>query len=611
MTHAEPSKAGIPDMNDIDLRNEALRWLGALEAALAAPGAPRLGALFIEDCHWRDLMVATDGIVTISGVDGIEALFCNSDRRRPRGLRLSERRTPPRRLVRSTVDVIEIIFECEADWGPAAGVARLVADPRDGRLRAYTCMIALQDLHPEYEDVGSAAVPSFTRDFGGETWKQYRRRCEAYANHDPAVLVIGGGQAGLAVAARLIQHGIDTLVVDRQERTGDNWRSRYDALVLHNQTNMNHLPHLPFPDAWPNFLPKDKLADWFEFYKETMELNVWTSTSVASGSYDETTQSWDITLSTADGGTRRLRPRHVVFATGTSSVPVTPKLPGLDTFEGVRLHSSQYVNARGWAGKSAIVVGTGNSAHDVAQDLASNGAKVTMVQRSPTYIISLKEAQRLFMLYNEGLPVEDADLITMGTPFKMLLKACRALTAEARIADEAMLEGLERRGFRLTYGEDDGGFQPMILRKAGGYCFNVGCSDLIVDGTIDIVNAADVESYGPKGLTLKDGSDRPADLIVLATGFRSQQDTVRAIFGDDVADRLGPIWGLDDTDELRNMWQPTGQPQMWFTGGGLGQCRIYSLFIALQIKRDLHLAARSATAQQASPRPVSMSTVVG
>lgn len=578
---------------EIDPATAAQSWIDSFNSSVKAGTLPDLGSLFASRCYWRDLLAVTDTIVTVSGVEAIAGMLAEAEGVLPTNLRLTEDHTAPRRVTRSTVDVIEFIFDCDLAWGPGAGVVRLVADPQDGQWRAFTCMMALQDLPEEYDNIGSASAPVYTRDFGGENWSQLRARTDAFEDRDPAVLVIGGGQAGLAVAARLRNEGIDTLVIDRHARTGDNWRHRYDALVLHNQTNMNHLPHMPFPEPWPRYLPKDKLADWFEFYRTSMELAVWTETTVSHGAYDSKTGRYDITLSRADGTTRQIRPRHVILATGTSSVPVRPELPGLKDFGGTVLHSSEWVSADAWRGKRAIVVGTGNSAHDVAQDLATHGAKVTMVQRSPTYIISLDEAQKLFTLYDEGLPLEDADLISMGTPFQMLMLACQDLTAKAKAADKDLLEGLEARGFRLTYGEEGGGFQPMILRKAGGYCFNVGCSDLIVDGTIDILNAADVTSYGPTGLTLADGGCRPADLIVLATGFRAQQDTVRSLFGDVIADRVGSIWGLDDTDELRNMWHKTDQPNMWFTGGGLGQCRIYSKFIMLQIKRDLHELAKS------------------
>jgi putative flavoprotein involved in K+ transport len=153
-----------------------------------------------------------------------------------------------------------------------------------------------------------------------------------------------------------------------------------------------------------------------------------------------------------------------------------------------------------------------------------------------------------------------------------------------READRALLQGLEARGFRLSYGEDDTGFQMMYLRRGGGYYFNVGCSDMIVDGRIGLLQYDAIERFVPHGVALRDGGTMPADLVVVATGYESQQEFVRATLGDAIAQRIGPVWGFDDGGELRNMWTQTAQDGLWFTAGSLAQCRIYSRYLALQIK---------------------------
>ncbi len=150
--------------------------------------------------------------------------------------------------------------------------------------------------------------------------------------------------------------------------------------------------------------------------------------------------------------------------------------------------------------------------------------------------------------------------------------------------DKALLDGLAARGFRLHFGEDDTGFQMMYLRRGGGYYFNVGCSDLIISGKIGLLQFADVDAFVAEGARLRDGRVLPADLLVLATGYKNQQETVRAYLGDAIADKIGPVWGFDDGGELRNMWRRTAQPGLWFTAGSLAQCRIFSRYLALQIK---------------------------
>ena len=165
------------------------------------------------------------------------------------------------------------------------------------------------------------------------------------------MLVVGGGQAGLSIAACLTQLGIDTLIVDREPRIGDNWRKRYHALVLHNQVHVNHLPYMRFPPNWPAYIPKDKIAGWFESYVQSMELNYWTATELEGGSYDDRAKRWSVRLRRADGSKREMRPRHVVLATAVSGIPNLPDIPTLRNFSGTILHSSQYDDAEAWKGK--------------------------------------------------------------------------------------------------------------------------------------------------------------------------------------------------------------------------------------------------------------------
>jgi len=431
------------------------------------------------------------------------------------------------------------------------------------------------------------------RNFGGENWLDRRKRAQAYADRNPAVLVVGAAQAGLSIAARLTLLGVDTLVVDREARIGDSWRRRYHALTLHNETRVNHLPYMPFPRSWPVFIPKDMLANWFETYAEAMELNVWTRTELVSGGWDEAASCWDVQLRCADGTERRMRPRHIVFANGVSTTPIMPDLPGLKDFRGTVRHSGDYGSGLDWQGKRALVLGTGTSGHDVAQDLCvSHAGAVTMIQRSPSLIVSLKEAQAPYALYDEGLPFEDLDLLAISFPFPVYRQSHQRITAMNRKADQALLDGLEQRGFRLYFGPEDTGWQIMYQNRGGGYYFDPGCSQMIVDGRIGLIQYADIERFGPDGVIMNDGTVMQADLIVLATGYEGQAAAARRILGDEVGDRMGPVWGFDEEGELQGMWRPTGQTGLWFLAGGLAQCRIFSKVLALQIKaRELGIAA--------------------
>jgi putative flavoprotein involved in K+ transport len=425
---------------------------------------------------------------------------------------------------------------------------------------------------------------SHSRDFRGPNWLDQRKAAARYADTDPTVMVVGGGQAGLSIAARLRQLGIDTLIVDREQRIGDNWRNRYHALTLHNQVQVNHLPYMPFPPSWPSYIPKDKLAGWFEAYVEAMELNYWTGTEFCGGAYDEAAQRWSVTLR-RDDTTRTMHPRHVVMATGVSGIPNLPDIPTLSEFRGQVLHSSQYRDGEDWNAKRAVVIGTGNSGHDIAQDLYSSGADVTLVQRSPTLIVNIEpSAQLAYAMYDEGPPLEDCDLLALSIPLAVGRRGHQLLTQQGKALDAPLLDRLERKGFKLDWGEDGTGWQFKYLTRGGGYYFNVGCSDLVAEGKVRLAQFSDIARFVADSAQLRDGELIAADLIVLATGYKGQEHLVAKLFGEAIATRVGPIWGFGADQELRNMYTRTRQPGLWFIAGSLAQCRINSKYLALQIK---------------------------
>jgi putative flavoprotein involved in K+ transport len=563
-------------------------WLGQFEEALAKPDHGALKALFHPDSYWRDVLALSWNIQTLNGADAIlKALPPLSRSMEPTGFAVDPDRAAPRKVMRAGTNAIEAIFKFETKVGRGSGIIRLIPDEADGnRLKAWTLLTELGELKGFEEQLGVQRPRgnAYSRDFRGPNWLDLRKQSAGYADRDPTVLVIGGGQSGLSIAARLKQLNVDTLIIDREARIGDNWRKRYHALTLHNQVQVNHLPYMLFPPNWPTYIPKDKLANWFEAYVEAMELNFWTETEFEGGSYDEKAQRWTVTLRRADGTKRTMHPRHVVLATGVSGIPSVPDITGLTDFSGKVMHSSQYDDGENWKGKRAIVIGTGNSGHDIAQDLHSSGAHVTMFQRSSTLVVSIEpSAQLVYAPYNEGT-LEDNDLIATSMPLQLARRSHRLTGEKSKTLDKELLDGLTRAGFKLDYGEDNTGWQFKYLTRGGGYYFNVGCSDLIVKGDIALRQFADLDTFTAGGAKMKDGEIIAADLVVLATGYKRQEELVRKLFGEAVEQRVGAIWGFGDEQELRSMYTRTGQPGLWLIAGGLAQCRIGSKHLALQIK---------------------------
>lgn len=566
-------------------------WVERFNDALARQDSTALAALFEAESDWRDIVALTGTIRTISDRDSVvNALAEAATASGAADFALAEGRLPPRRIERAGREVIEAILTFRTGIGSGDGVLRLIA--RDGEPAvAWSLMTALDKLDAVPERaMDPTATHDTVSDLDAPNWLEIREAAARFEDREPAVLIVGGGHAGITAAAWLGNLGIEALIVDRMERIGDNWRKRYHNLKLHNQKGSNHLPFLPFPKNWPLYIPKDKIANWLEFYVDAMEINFWTETSFDGASYDEAAGVWSACVTRGDGETRVLSPRHIIMATSVSGTPSLPDIPTLDRFKGTVVHSSQFGNGADWKGRPVMVFGTGTSAHDIAQNLHANGALVTMVQRSPTLIVSVDPSAQLYdyVLLTEGPSLADRDLINVASPLRQMKVAHKLITDQTREIDKPLLDRLEKAGFRLEFGEDGTGWPLKYRTRGGGYYFNIGCSELIADGEIDLIQYADIDTFSTGGVTMKDGRERRADLAVLATGYKGPEVLVRQLFSNEVADRVGQIWGFGEHQELRNLWTPTAQPGLWFTAGSFAQCREFSKYLALRIAIDEH-----------------------
>ncbi|WP_439574406.1 NAD(P)/FAD-dependent oxidoreductase [Phreatobacter sp.] len=573
----------------MDGQATASHWLSELAACLAGEDPSRAAELFGDDCYWRDFVALTWNIATCEGRPAIAAMLAEC------GGRTAATALTLDGEVRTTGSGIEFWFTFETAAGHGRGHARL----RNGR--GWTVLTTLRELKGFEEKRGE------TRPLGTvhgairnrRTWADQRAEdARLGLDRQPYVLIVGGGQGGLGLAARLKQIGVPALVVDRHPRAGDAWRNRYRSLCLHDPVWFDHMPYLPFPDHWPVFTPKDKMGDWLEAYAAIMELDLWTGTACRSAAYDEATAEWTVTVE-RDGAVTTLRPKHLVLATGMAGKPEMPRLPGQDMFRGVQHHSSAHPGGAGYAGRRCVIIGANNSAHDIAADLWEHGASVTMIQRSPTLVVRSETVQRLgWALYSEaavkaGIDVDTADLIVASTPFAVLPELLKPVVERMKQEDAAFYDGLRAVGFQLTFGEDETGLGLMYPRRGSGYYIDVGASELIASRQIALRSGVGVASLTEDAVLLDDGTRLPADLVVYATGYGSMTGWAADLISQEVADRVGPCWGMGSgtardpgpwVGELRNMWKPTAQPGLWFHGGNLAQSRHYSRYLAIQFK---------------------------
>ncbi|KAL5333980.1 hypothetical protein BJX70DRAFT_379440 [Aspergillus crustosus] len=551
--------------------------------------------LFFTDGYFRDHLSLSWDLHTAKGRDGIATFFTTHS---PGTLHVEiDRSTAFRSPTATPLDSLGnshgVLFFITIDLevGKGRGVVRLAQE--NGQWKILTFFSSLVELKGHEEPVYGRRSKGV--EHGGKpdrkNWRD-RREAEADFNEeDPVVLIIGAGQGGLTAAARLKMLDVETLVIDQNDRIGDNWRQRYHQLVLHDPVWYDHMPYVPFPAHWPVFTPKDKLAEWFEAYAKILELNIWTRTTLKSPVWDG--KRWSVTLERRNVdnsvSTRIIHPRHIIQATGHSGEKYVPPLTGLDSFQGDRLcHSSDFRGAlHANKGKKAIVVGSCNSGHDIAQDFFEKGYEVTMVQRSTTCVISSEAITEIGLkgLYDEqGPPTEDADVWFWSMPAELLKAHQIGVTAIQNEHDKAKIDSLEKAGFRVDKGPDGAGLLLKYFQRGGGYYIDVGASQLIIDGKIKIKQGVEISAILPNGIKFADGTSLEADEIVLATGYQNMRTLSRRIFGDETADAAGDVWGFDENNEMRGIWRPSGHPGLWFMGGNLAISRYYSRILALQIK---------------------------
>ena len=567
-------------------------WLAEFGAALAANDPGRAAALFTEDCFWRDLIAFTWNIRTFEGRAQVsDMLSATLEQVKPSGWQVTDGEEPA-----EAGGITEAWIDFETSAGRGHGHLRL----RDGQ--CWTLLTTLSELTGYEEPKGPRRPMGAEHGVDRErtTWLE-KRQLEARelgVTDQPYVLVVGGGQAGIVLSARLRQLGVPAIVIDKRSRPGDQWRSRYKSLCLHDPVWYDHLPYLKFPDNWPVFSPKDKIADWLESYTRVMELNYWPDTEATSASYDEASGQWTVHVQRA-GQPLVLHPRQLVLATGMSGRPNVPSFPGMDTFRGEQHHSSAHPGPDAYKGKRCVVVGSNNSAFDICGALWEVGADVTMVQRSSTHIVRSGTLMDIGLgdLYSEravasGITTEKADMIFASVPYRILHQFQVPLYEQMAERDKDFYDRLEKAGFDHDWGEDGSGLFMKYLRRGSGYYIDVGSADLVANGDVKLVRGQ-VDHLTEHGVVLADGTELLADLVVYATGYNSMNGWAAELISQEVADRVGKCWGLgSDTakdpgpweGEERNMWKPTQQEALWFMGGNLHQSRHYSLYLALQLK---------------------------
>lgn len=547
-------------------------WLATLISDLSGPSFT-LKRSFTNDSYWRDLLAFTPDFRTLHALPEIQRFFSVPVAlARPSRFRLlsgvrHRRIGPTKTFIQGIIQFHTVIAQC-------TGVFTLTQS-EDSSWKAWS-FVTMMDQLSGVVDRFSAHTP-LCRPAEWQTTMEY------------TAVVVGAGQCGLSVAARLENLGISTLVLERSSAIGNSWRSRYESLETNTPRAYNHLPFVAFPEGCGKYIPCRDVADYLENYQRTLGLHVLTSACISATSYDVSSSTWTLSISLSGQASITVTARHLIGATGTGTMggalPFMPSIPEKSSFLGSVIHSSEYKSSSCVGAQKVVVVGAGCSAHDIAQDMANHGSQTVLVQRSPTAVVSRQTIDRLLTGYvGQDVPAtEIADRFYVALPLTTLQNHQYDIMEIHAHIDQDLRENLSRHGYLLPGPEDN--FLHRLSVRRGGFYIDRGCAKLITSGKITVKSGHEISHFSPSGLVFDDGSRVVADLVILATGYSKTtiKQVAESLFGAQVADAVHELGGWDNDNELAGVWRPTGHDGLWFAEGDLFSARFYSQFLALQI----------------------------
>lgn len=407
------------------------------------------------------------------------------------------------------------------------------------------------------------------------------------------VFIVGAGNAAMALAARLKALGVHSVIVDRNSFVGDNWALRYDCMKFHIPTSFCELPYLRYPGELQNqLLTKDDLSAHVRNYSQTFNLDIINSVEIVQTTRSEDGR-WHIKFRTADGRESTVTARHLVKATGIGSQkPYIPPMTEREQYKGTSLHSSEYKNAielKAQGIKTVCVVGSANTGFDILENCHAAGLQVTMISRSPTYIVPLEYVcdKHSLGLYDYG--VEAADRLFMMLPTIVDAQLGRGLFAQLASQEPNRYSALKDLGFPVFDSRDpSAALMHNLVERGGGHYVDTGATALLTQKKVGFVASVEPREYTNTGLRLSDGTTLEADAVIWCTGFSDKdvRQTVKDILK--ISLPVDTTWGVNEEGDIRGMWKRHSRvSNFWVMGGYTQQHRWFSKLLALQIKAEL------------------------
>ncbi|KAI0537062.1 flavin-binding monooxygenase [Xylaria digitata] len=561
----------------VDVENICARWLESLDKCFVSKSFDDLSRLFIENCWWRDIIGLSWDFTSKHGHNAITSFLTNAPNPITELRLIQEGGLNPLLLDIDGMIWAHAAFTFQHQHGEGKGIIRLI-HVSESEWKAWLVSTQLERLH-----INNNPTALNSTAFHDEVSK---------AESDVLqVLIVGAGQAGLALGARLKSMGIRALIVDKNHRIGGAWTNRYQSVKLNTPKYTDHFPFMKLPGEGPQYMSGEEMVQFMEVYGQKMGLDIELGTEVTKAKYDPDTRRYRVEAQRRESEKHVFSTKHVVLATSVfSEEAIIPEIASPDLFHGLVYHSGKHRSASqvpNLSNKRVVVVGCGSTGHDIAADFVSGGAKeVTMFQRNPIFSVSDKAIETILLpIWNmEGLDTEEADVLGNSLPLKLIRTISIDLTRLMCVHDGATIDGLKKAGMALKTGEDGYGLADYQLIHGGRFYIDRGASQMIVDGRIKIRRCeGGISAFCPDGLILADGTKIDAGVVVYATGYRWPQVIVERIMGQDIASKVGAIGSLDDENERVGWWRPTGAPGFWYMTGSFLWCRQFSLSLALQI----------------------------
>lgn len=573
---------GVDIPADANPEKEAQGIVDQLVKVLGSGDANGFADLFLDYGYWRDKVAFTWDYRTFNFQPAIRKAATDL-LARTKATNFAFL-TPAPKIDRPYPDyaTLQFIISFETEIVKASAVINAVLTKNDG-WKIYTMHTVAEGLK-QFPEI----PPQDGHMTGDVPWTTQR---DATINAaDPEVLIIGGGQCGLSLAARCKFLGLRELIVEKDE-VGDVWKKRYEYLSLHMPHWQDDLAYFPYPKHWPTYTPAQKQGFYMQWYAHAMELNVWNKSTVVSAEQDKEGK-WTVVINKGGVEQRTLHPAHVVMATSLCGLLYTPEIPGMADYKAGEIrHSTKHDSARNWStgNKKVLVVGTSSSGFDTAFDCSRRGIDVTMLQRSPTYVMSLEHsAPRNIGNYapdenGDRPPLEEQDRLFFALPVGPAEELGRRNAEVLENLDRELLDGLHKAGLQTWRGQRATGNATLGKTRNGGFYFDAGACEHVINGKIKVEQGY-IEKFTADKVILSGGRERQYDLVIFATGFTPLNDSIRQTLGNTIADQIGNIWGVDEEGEYNTAFRETSVKGLWIMVGFLPYARFHSKQLAMRIK---------------------------